>query len=73
MENKYSIKKQNINTNTNSNSDNSKLRLKKINVEFPVNFRSVDYFKVVDAIRSSIKSSSNEIGRNNIENSTIYL
>lgn len=52
---------------------NPKLKLKKPNIEMPVKFRSVDFFKVIDIIRSSIKSGENELSRNNISNTIEYL
>lgn len=55
------------------NSENSKLKLKKLNVELPVKNKSVDYFRVIDFVRSNLKSSSNELGRSNIKNCTEYL
>ena len=49
----------------------SKLKLKKINVKTPVIYKSLDYFKVIDGVRSSLKSSGNELTRNNIK--SIFL
>ncbi len=51
---------------------NPKLKLKKPNFELPVKFRSVDFFKAIDIIRSSIKSSENELSRNKVSNTIEY-
>ena len=65
----YTIKTQKLNINQNNKDvkhTESKLKLKKINVDLPIKYKSLDYFKMLDGVRSSLKSSGNELGRNNI-------
>lgn len=65
------IKQQKLNIN--GKTEEKKLKIKKPNVDLPVKYKSVDYYKVIDSIRSSLKSSDNELTRNNLKNCMEYL
>lgn len=67
------IKIQKLEINNSSKPTNSHIKIKKINVELPVKYKSIDFFKINDIVRSGLKSSENELGRNNIQNCREYL
>lgn len=51
----------------------SKIKIKKLNLQFPIVFRSQEYFNTIDYGRNYIKSAMNEIDRGNLNNSLEYL
>ena len=60
-------------SNSNEQKGHGKIKLKELHVDLPVQYKSVDFFRVIDVIRGSIKSGENELGRNNIKNALQYL
>lgn len=51
----------------------TKIKIKKLNVQFPIIFKSQEYFNTIDYGRNYIKSAMNEIDRGNLNNSLEYL
>lgn len=51
----------------------SKIKIKKLNVQYPIVFKSQEYFNTIDYGRNYIKSAINEIDRGNLNNCLEYL
>lgn len=71
-ENQIKIKSEVIKIPTTKHNE-TKIKIKKLNLKTPIEFKSQDYFNVIDYSINYLKTASNEIDRGNIKNTTQYI